>query len=367
MAAENVLSTHYKELIANPSTVINSVRVLQQHWQVWKARKTRDDAKDKLDVLHDMVQSTEQNIRVSDKVKVIKKGEKIREAEYETMKQSLEKTFLSSDEANFDRWALQLNIMQWILELRDLFGKFSQYPDDEQEGCNMLFTNKTVKQVAQELQDLEEDDKKKKPKDKEEKKKGKKNKEDGKKKKKDKEEGFVWTMPRSDILPGLVQALGEYNQYWNLKTESQNREQRPDLQLCKEKIRAEAQDSIRKSVDAMMRAELDRLRVVDRERPPKHQKKAKSKKKQKKRGKKDPLGGRSVEELFAELVLHNIVGRPQQVPVTLDNFLGAPNLSDADRVTCRMATPPDIKMVIREMFGLPLTSSVIHTSLQLRK
>ena len=87
----------------------------------------------------------------------------------------------------------------------------------------------------------------------------------------------------------------------------------PD-QLVKEKVRTEAEDVIRKMVDAVMVAELDRIRAVDQEKPPKPSKKGKKDKKDKgKRRKKDPLDGRNVEELFSELVLAGVVTRPQRV------------------------------------------------------
>ncbi|GFR78894.1 IQ and AAA domain-containing protein 1-like [Elysia marginata] len=147
-----------------------------------------------------------------------------------------------------------------------------------------------------------------------------------------------------------------------------NLQQRMDVQIAKETVRAEAEETVRKMVDAMMVIELDRLRAIDREpapRPSKKDKKKKEKKGATKRGKKDPFGGRTVEELYSELVIAGIVSKPLQV--TLDDLIGAPNYTDTRRNVYRLATPHDLKMALREMFGIPLCSRLIHSTVEQRK
>ena len=51
------------------------------------------------------------------------------------------------------------------------------------------------------------------------------------KEKKEKEEGFLWSMPRSISLPLMVRAWEDYARYWNAKLETDNVEQRMDIQV----------------------------------------------------------------------------------------------------------------------------------------
>lgn len=368
-------SLRYKIMLNDPK-FFDHIQLLYRQWLFWCARKATQKIRMNYDTFIHMNSLEDINKVIPSQTEFVAdqvlQHRQERDAEYQEGLASLQQEYPSSSEGDFDLWALHLNLQQWVLELRDLLGKCGPYPDEDAGGCQALFTNKTVAEVAEELESFEENEKTKKSagKDKDKDKKGKddkkKKEEDKNKKKKAVKEEFSWIMPRSIAIPEMMKVLEQYNQYWNTKLEMDNLQQRMDLQLAKETVRTEAEEKIRKMVDALMRTELDRMRAIDREPPPKPDKKGKRDKKAKKKGKKDPLGNKTIEELYSELVMAEIVVRPKQV--TLDDYIGAPNLSDTPkRDVYRLATPHDIKMALREMFGLPLCSRLIHTSVELRK
>ncbi|KAK3794076.1 hypothetical protein RRG08_042890 [Elysia crispata] len=362
-----VESIRFKEMISD-SDFHMKVKFLLRYWRKWICRQEFQITKETTDGFYGMSSTTnlaQAKNPIETKAAAEQTLRRARDELYVLSLKPLREQYMSSSEASFDIWALKLNLEQWILELRDLLGKCPPYPPEEAGGCLALFSDKTVDQVMEELEEFDEKEKTKKSDKEKEKEKEKKKKENPKEKAKtDKDAGFLWTMPRSLSVPVMCRALDQYVQYWNLKLELDNLEQGMDLQLAKETVRAEAEETIRKMVDAMMLVELDKLRAIDREPAPKPDKKDKKKDKGAKKRKKDPLAHRSVEEIFGELALTGIVAKPEQV--TLDDFIGAPNLLDSRYDVYRPATPQDLKMVLREVFGLPLCSPLIHSSVDLR-
>ncbi|KAG8124608.1 hypothetical protein E2320_019866, partial [Naja naja] len=137
---------------------------------------------------------------------------------------------------------LQDQIRQWFIECR-----FPDYPDEEQGGSAVLFSEKTPEEVAAELAAKAEEELKKKGK------KGKKEKkEKGKSKKKgNEEEEEGWKMS-----PNI----------WKNRDEKWNFSQEYDPELIKEEKRKEVEEEIRVQVDELMRQELKNLKLaVDRE------------------------------------------------------------------------------------------------------
>ncbi|RUS75539.1 hypothetical protein EGW08_016707, partial [Elysia chlorotica] len=355
---EFVSSRRYKEMLYDPD-FHKKVRILKRYWRKWIAKQELPARRERvhtfLNMKYPLAIPTNDTIEEASEQTV----RQAREDHYFTSLKSLRQEYMSGSEAAFDMWALKVNLEQWVVELRDLQDKLPQYPNEEEGGCLALFTDKTVEEVVEDIEDLDEKDKPKKGADKDQKKKEKPKEKD----KKDKDAEPMWEMPKSASVPEMQKAIMQYVMYWNTKLEPDNPEQGMDLQLAKEAVRAEYEDTIRKMVDAMMVTELDRMRAIDREPKPKPEK-VKPKKEKPKKVKKDPLGNRSTEEIFAELIISGIIVNTAQV--TLNDIKGAPNFSDPKRETYYHASPLEIKMALRELFGMPLCSPFLHSSLELR-
>ena len=174
---------------------------------------------------------------------------------------------------------------------------------------------------------------------------------------------------------------------WRDKDESGNKTQRHDVDMIREEKRSQVEDEIRLRVDALMREELDLLKIVsdadlafrasvsegssilqaaERDKGKKgkiSKKRKKGKKKASKKGKKkkdkDLTPDRTAESLFEELVLNGII---KNYPKTsLDSYLGEANYIGA--ILKRQGKEPnpgagDIRRVITEYCILPMSKSV---------
>ncbi|KYO33540.1 IQ and AAA domain-containing protein 1 isoform B [Alligator mississippiensis] len=181
--------------------------------------------------------------------------------------------------------SLQEQIRQWFIECRHITGKFPDYPDEEDGGSIVIFSQKTPEQVAAELaakeEELQKKSKDKGKKGKKEKEKKKKGKEKGKEKqeKKANEEKEGWKMAPSNFLPIMEEGNNWYKDVWQHREEGWNFHQEYDPELVKEEKRKEVKEEIRVQVDELMRQELKNLKLaVDRE-----------KDKKKRSGKKDKV------------------------------------------------------------------------------
>jgi hypothetical protein len=47
-------------------------------------------------------------------------------------------------------------IRQWFLECRDVTGKFPDYPDEDEGGSTLIFKNKTVAELQDDIENMEE-------------------------------------------------------------------------------------------------------------------------------------------------------------------------------------------------------------------
>ncbi|MBZ3886215.1 IQ and AAA domain-containing protein 1 [Sciurus carolinensis] len=215
--------------------------------------------------------------------------------------------------------------------LSSLTGSFPEYPNVEEGGSAVIFSNKTPEQVIDDIianQVEEEKNKKKKKKGKGKKKR----KEKVKKiiKEKPKEEEEEWKMSPSVFLPSMEEGNNLYKDMWMNKDESRNFPQDYDEELIKKEKRKEVEAEIRLQVDELMRQELKNLKLAvnkEMELPIKAVKKGKKKVKgrkgrRRKKGKKDKdlTADRTIESLFKELVEEGLLIQAQKV--NLSDYIG---------------------------------------------
>lgn len=272
---------------------------------------------------------------------------------------------------------LQDQIRQWFIECRNLTGTFPEYPNEEEGGSAVIFSNKTPDQVIEDIiAAQEEEEKSKKKKKKEEKEnKGKKVKKEKERKnvtkeKAAKEEDEEWKMSPSLFLQLMEEGNSLYKDMWMNKDESWNFPQDYDPELVKEEKRKELELEIRVQVDELMRQELKNLKLaVNREIEPQPRLK-KGKKQNKgrkgrrgKRGKKDKdlTADRTIESLYQELVEEGLL--IQALKVKLSDYIG--EYSYLGTTLRQVAIEPmpsllDVRQLITLYGILPLGSAEVH-------
>lgn len=272
---------------------------------------------------------------------------------------------------------LQDQIRQWFIECRNLTGTFPDYPNEEDGGSAVIFSNKTPEQVIEDIiAAQEEEEKLKKKKKKEEKenkpKKSKKEKERKSipKEKATKEEDEEWKMSPSVFLQLMEEGNSLYKDMWMNKDESWNFPQDYDPELVKEEKRKELEVEIRVQVDELMRQELKNLKLaVNKEmeippRPKRGKKQNKGKKGRRgKRGKKDKdlTADRTIESLYQELVEEGLL--IQALKVKLSDYIG--EYSYLGTTLRQVAIEPmpsllDVRQLITLYGILPLGSAEVH-------
>ncbi|KAM5268668.1 dynein regulatory complex protein 11 isoform 2-T2 [Hipposideros larvatus] len=228
---------------------------------------------------------------------------------------------------------LQDQIRRWFIECRNLTGAFPDYPDVEEGGSAIIFSNKTPQQVIDDIIANQEDEEKNKRKKKE--KKAKKGKEKGKEKEtkeKNKEEDEGWKMSPSVFLHTMEEGNNVYKDMWENKDESGNFLQDYDPEMIKDEKRKELESEIRVQVDELMRQELKNLKLAvnrEKELPARTRKKkggkngqkGKKGKKEKRQKDKDLTADRSIESLFKELVEEGLLIQP--LKVNLSDYIGS--------------------------------------------
>ncbi|KAG1973514.1 dynein regulatory complex protein 11 isoform X2 [Pimephales promelas] len=259
-------------------------------------------------------------------------------------------------------------IRQWFIECRDATGSFPDYPEEEDGGSALIFTEKTPEELAEELAAKEEDDANKKPMGKEEiKEKGKKgNVED------EEEEPGLKMLP-SAFLADLKRECKTFSEVWKNRNESKNFSQRHELELIKEEKRKEIEVEIRKQVDELMRQELANWKLaVDKEKSGKGKGAAKKKKAtkggKKKKKDKDLTADRTTESLFEELVEQELLKKAENVK--LKDYLGdysylGTTLRQSDIEP--MPSLSDVRQVVALYAVLPLGSQAVHEKAPLVK
>uniref|UniRef100_A0A2I3HWT2 IQ motif containing with AAA domain 1 n=1 Tax=Nomascus leucogenys TaxID=61853 RepID=A0A2I3HWT2_NOMLE len=232
---------------------------------------------------------------------------------------------------------LQDQIRHWFIECRNLTGTFPDYPDIEEGGSAIIFSNKTIQQ--------EEDEK--------------------------------WKMSPSLFLPAMKEGCNAYREIWMKKDESWNFSQDYDPELIKEEKRKELESEIRIQVDELMRQELKNLKLAvdrERERPvkagKKKDKKGKKGKKKEKKAKKDKdlTADRTIESLYKELVEEGLL--IQALKVNLSDYIG--DYSYLGTTLRQVSVEPmpsllDVRQLIT-LYGIwPLGSAAVHEKAPLVK
>ncbi|XP_004610952.2 dynein regulatory complex protein 11 [Sorex araneus] len=269
---------------------------------------------------------------------------------------------------------LQDQIRHWFIECRNLTGTFPDYPDAEEGGSAVIFSNKTPQQVIDDIiASQEEEEKKKKQKKKEKEKKPKKTQKEEKKdtKEKPKEEDAGWKMAPSGFLSSMQEGNNLYKDKWKDKDESENFLQGYDADMIKEEKRKEIEAEIRVQVDELMRQELKNLRLAvnkekevlprgGRKKGGKAQKTGKKHRKGK-AGKGDLTADRSLESLYREVVAEGLL--IPSLKVNLSDYIGEYcYLGTALRQVAVEPMPSvlDVRQLVTLYGVLPLGSASVH-------
>ncbi|XP_070224644.1 dynein regulatory complex protein 11 isoform X3 [Bos mutus] len=274
---------------------------------------------------------------------------------------------------------LQDQIRHWFIECRNLTGTFPDYPNEEEGGSAIIFSNKTPQQVIDDIvasQDKEEKTKKKKKEKKPKKEKKEKETKETKEKNKQEEEE-MWKMSPSVFLHTMEEGNSVYKDLWKNKDESWNFPQDYDPELIKEGKRKELESEIRVQVDELMRQELKNLKLaVNREKElsartgKKKGGKKKNKKKKGRRGKKDKdlTVDRTIESLYKELVEEGLL--IQALKVSLSDYIGEYSYLGTSLRQVSIEPMPsllDVRQLITLYAILPLGSAAVHEKAPLVK
>ncbi|XP_034862688.1 dynein regulatory complex protein 11 isoform X2 [Mirounga leonina] len=235
---------------------------------------------------------------------------------------------------------LQDQIRHWFIECRNLTGTFPEYPNVEEGGSAIIFSNKTPQQ----------------------------------------EEDEGWKMSPSVFLSMMEEGNNVYKDLWKNKDESWNFPQDYDPELIKQEKRKELESEIRVQVDELMRQELKNLKLaVDRKKEPpvkaakkkggKMKKKGKKGKKGK-RGKKDKdlTADRTIESLYKELVEEGLL--IQALKVNLSDYIGEYSYLGTTLRQVSIEPMPsllDVRQLIALYGILPLGSATVHEKAPLVK
>uniref|UniRef100_A0A8C5VKI3 IQ motif containing with AAA domain 1 n=1 Tax=Microcebus murinus TaxID=30608 RepID=A0A8C5VKI3_MICMU len=278
------------------------------------------------------------------------------------------------------RESLQEQIRHWFIECRNLTGTFPDFPDVEEGGSALIFSNKTPQQVIDDIIAKQEEDergKKKKGEKGKTPKKAKKEKERKlmkEKKEKSKEEEEEWKMSPSVFFQTMEEGNNIYKDMWMNKDESWNFPQDYDPELVKEEKWKELESELRVQVDELMRQELKNLKLaVNRERefPGKPgKKKDKNKGKKGKKGKKDKdlTADRTIESLYRELVEEGLL--IQALKVNLSDYIGEYSYLGTTLRQVSIEPMPsllDVRQLITLYGILPLGSAAVHAKAPLVK
>uniref|UniRef100_A0A8C0T2I2 IQ motif containing with AAA domain 1 n=1 Tax=Canis lupus familiaris TaxID=9615 RepID=A0A8C0T2I2_CANLF len=232
---------------------------------------------------------------------------------------------------------LQDQIRHWFIECRNLTGMFPEYPNVEEGGSAIIFSNKTPQQ----------------------------------------EEDEGWKMSPSVFLPMMEEGNNVYKDMWKNRDESWNFPQDYDPELIKQEKRKELESEIRVQVDELMRQELKNLKLAvnrEKEYPVKVGKKKGKKKGKKgkkgKRGKKDKdlTADRTIESLYKELVEEGLL--IQALKVNLSDYIGEYSYLGTTLRQVSIEPMPsllDVRQLIALYGILPLGSATVHEKAPLVK
>ncbi|XP_034250065.1 dynein regulatory complex protein 11 [Thrips palmi] len=254
----------------------------------------------------------------------------------------------------------------WYMDYKANTGKFPDFPSEESGGSAVLFSRQGAEsEMSKSTAPSSKDSKGKKDKAK----KAQKEKDPAKKRPEDEEDPGFKMLP-SSFLGELVASCGTYQDVWCEKDERGNPSQTFYRDMILQDKEREVEAELRKTVDHMLRQELERLQAAldrDRARKGKRGKKASKKKgrrggkKGKKKKERDLTPDRTLESLFEELVANGIIRKYPEVPLAAfkgERSFG--NLALRQQGKDPLPSLGDVRQAVLEYCVLPLGSPAIH-------
>ena len=225
-------------------------RKVLARWKVYATRKEVSIQRRNLDILLGMLPPEDAARPSSYDLEVLsmtcQERAKKNEEEFEVDKVAIENEMFG-EQGPYMAWSLHCNIRQWLLEVRDVLGTFSKFPEVEEGGSLMLFSDKDIRDVADDLSMQMVNGKfvYMKP---EKKKKAKKDKKVPKKSPWGSNNSFEYVLDETDCMREMKAQTLEYRDYWYYKDDSKNIDQTHDRELLKEEIRPIVEQEIRGQV-----------------------------------------------------------------------------------------------------------------------
>lgn len=333
-------------------------------WRVYTTRKECFGLRKKMDVALDMAPDekpgsasiTTFTLSTRNRARMLQN-----EKEYE-MDQIATEDEMYTKEGPFIAWSIHYNIKQWLLEVRDVLGTFSSFPEETEGGSLALFADRDLRDVADDLTARMATGKfvfpppEKKKKTRKEKKVPRKSPwKDGR---------FEYVLEETDCMREMNARTEEYDKFWYFKNDFDNLDQVHDRNLLKEQIGLVVADQIRLQVDELIRNELANLvYAVDRvpRKGAKADKKKNKKEKPEKKVKGDLTPDKTIEELFEELVTKGIIRYSPKAE--LSDFVG--DFSYSATVLDQAKQDPllslgDVRRMVKEFAVLPLSYEPLH-------
>ncbi|CDS42421.1 IQ and AAA domain containing protein 1 [Echinococcus multilocularis] len=353
--------------VLNPQ---DAAKVIQKHWRGYLARQyTKSTRQDEFIWLGMEPMNLHYNSVVSNITKMARKIESQRRVsqsmnqnEYEqALVKVKEKIRLTEGTDMQER--MEEQIRQWFLECRDANDVFPDYPSVEEGGSQYLFKPKPPELLAQEEEERIAAERRRKEKE---------LKDSSRKiqlEKKKEPEG--WFMSPSTFIQDLTDGCKEYNENWKNRDESANTFQRHEEEIIKNDKRAQLELEIRANVDDLMRQELRNLKIaIDGQRQKRiNKRKVKKPKAKRKKGVlKDLTKDRTLESVYEELVIEDIIKKPQNIH--LDQYYGEYSYLGTtlkDNMIEPQPSLSDVKQLVTLYGILPLGSPDVHARASLTR
>ncbi|XP_063985253.1 dynein regulatory complex protein 11-like [Diachasmimorpha longicaudata] len=356
----------------------SAATTIQRTWRGFRARKLLAERREKTEMSMGMIlpSRTDKTVFEEDlrnQLRIQELQEEFRTAVHGTIAREREKYGESKRLGIIDD--ISEEIRAWFQEWLVAVGHFDVYPPEQNGGSVLIVTGQTLTPEEFLVKKLEEKDKAekgKKEKDKKDEKKGS-DKEKSEKDKNKSQEEKGWTPPESRVLQPMADVQKDFLVNWSLRDE--NLSQTVNADIIREEILCELQLEARKTVDELMRLELDRMNdalIKDHKNDdPKFQfpgmkkgkkKKQKKEKKGKKKKEEEVMNKDEVDEMFRELVAAGIIRNYPEArlgdwwgDLSYQNFEAQRDRKDYQHKL------GEIRSLIMETCVLPLGSKEAHT------
>lgn len=286
-------------------------------------------------------------------MQIISKGYVLQENNKIEFKEALKKT---KAEIHLKHGAAMMediadDIRVWIKGYYDKTGKLPELPSEENGGSVHIFSRPgTESEFSRSSAISSKESRKTKDKSKSPARSGDINLEDSL------EDGFK--TGQSAVLAEMKCLIEEFNDVWKTKEEHDNFKQNFDESMIYNEKYAEVELELRKTVDDLIRQELELLQLAIGKKIKKSNKKARrSGKKNKKKKEKDLTPDRCPESLYEELVTNGIIKKYPEI--RLKDFLGDKSYAEKSG---SHPSPGDIRQLIIEYIILPLGSKTIRNT-----